>query len=509
MSAPGTVACPENVSDETLAIWRDGFLGVAGERLQAHIPTCASCQQRMTALESLGAALRRQRVPEPDPALWRRIETLMASGSARVGNSTHRFTASALWGAIGAAAAVLLIIAGFLSLFSTAHLPGAVSTTPTLTTPTPTAPQPTSSPTSALDWQAGSVPPFYASQQQRPSIAVAPSDGQIAYTCVLTPVTGGTRPAIWRTDDRAATWARVGALPITRNDLVECTLLLDEGEPAIAVASVSYGAFYAGAPDHIDHFATYDHGVNWQPVTDADGTSYQKLITYQKIKFALRDTAPPGKPDDIRLATSVDNMASWQRIDKPLISRGLLVTDFWLDSASGALIAMVGNVNSGNFPLQFWRSNDRGASWTMIADQQANLGMAGGGFARPTGSWSLCAITPADLPPLTVRCTTDGGQTWSRFQRSIRTIPGSALWQLMFKRDDGSFLVGIEDTAGVMTILRLDPAAGKWTTLGQILATPLSYAPTASGGAGVLWAIPSGGSSGAWQTDLQTATIPG
>jgi hypothetical protein len=82
------------------------------------------------------------------------------------------------------------------------------------------------------------------------------------------------------------------------------------------------------------------------------------------------------------------------------------------------------------------------------------------------------------------------------------------VWPLLFKRDDGAFLFGVEDLTGMMTLLRLDPVAGTWTTVGKFLAANLSYAPSASGGAGVLWAIPTGGSPGAWQTTLQTTTVP-
>lgn len=516
MSAAGTPVCAAAISDETLAFWRDGFLGDAGaaQRLDAHTPTCACCQQRLAAMESFGAAVRRQRIPAPDPLLWRRLEARMVGGSGRAsllfGMNARTFTVGAMVSAIGAVAAVVLIAVSFLTLFSTVRPPGAPSDIFTRQASATATAKP------SLDWRAGSLPADFATQLQQPTLAVAPSDGRIAYTCLLTPVSGGTRPAIWRTDDRAATWTRVGALPITRSDLLRCDLLLDEGEPAIAVASVSYGAFYAGAPDHIAHFATYDRGATWTPVADAEVTYYQKLITRQKIKFALRDIAPRDRPDDVRLATSVDNMQSWQRIDKPLLAHGLVVSDFWLDDVTDAIVAMVRPANSGNFPLQFWRSDDQGASWTMIADQQADLGVASGGFARPTGSWSLCAITPVDISaPLTVLCTADGGQTWNRFHRTTQMMsPGdlsdelrALVWQVVFKRDDGRFIIAVMDSERAMTLLLLDPVSGTWTALGQTATALLRYAPNAPGGAGILWAIPYGGKPGSWQTNLQTATV--
>ncbi len=521
MNTAGTPVCAEAIGDETLAFWRDGFLRDAGtaRRLDAHTPGCASCQRRLAALESFGAAVRRQRIPDPDPLLWRRLEARMAGGPGRasllLGMNARMFTVGAMLSAIGAVAAVVLIAVSFLTLFSTVRPPGAPSDI--FTRQASASPTAAPSLTSSLDWRAGSLPADFATQPQQPSLVVAPSDGHIAYTCLLTPVSGGTRPAVWRTDDRAATWTRVGALPITRSDLVRCDLLLDEGEPAIAVASVSYGAFYAGAPDHIAHFATYDRGAIWTSVADAEVTYYQKLITRQKIKFALRDIAPRDRPDDVRLATSVDNMQSWQRIDKPLLAHGLVVSDFWLDDVTGALVAMVRPANSGNFPLTFWRSTDQGATWSALADQQADLGVASGGFARPTGSWSLCAITPADASaPLTVRCTADGGQTWSRLHRATQMMsPGdlpdelrALVWQVVFKRDDGKFIVAVMDSERAMTLLLLDPISGTWTALGQTATALLRYAPNDAGGAGILWAIPVGGNPGSWQMNLQTVTVP-
>jgi hypothetical protein len=438
----------------------------------------------------------------------------MAGGSSRAsllfGMNARMFTAGAMVSAIGAVAAVVLIAVSFLTLFSSIRPPGAPSDIFTRQASATAAP----SLTPPLDWRAGSLPADFATQPQQPSLVVAPSDGRIAYTCLLTPVSGGRRPAVWRTDDRAATWTRVGALPITRNDLLRCDLLLDEGEPAIAVASVSYGAFFAGTPDHIAHFATYDRGATWQPVAAAEGTYYQKLVTRQKIKFALRDIELRDQPDqDLRLATSVDNMVSWQRIDTPLRARGLQVNDFWLDDVTGALIVLTGSANAST-PLQFWRSTDQGASWTLLSDVLGNLGAYADGFARQTGNWSFCAITPG-ARPLSGTCTTDG-KTWKSFHRptpevSVSVLPDDTrglVEQIEFKRDDGAFVIGVMDTDRTMNVLRFDPASGTWMTLGRTAMALLRYAPNASGGAGILWAIPTGGKPGSWQTNVQTATVP-
>src|SRR5690349_23693511 len=99
MSAAGTPVCAEAIGDETLAFWRDGFLrdAATARRLEAHTPGCASCQRRLAAMESFGAVVRRQRIPDPDPLLWLRLEARMASGPGRAsllfGMNARTFTA--------------------------------------------------------------------------------------------------------------------------------------------------------------------------------------------------------------------------------------------------------------------------------------------------------------------------------------------------------------------------------------------------------------------------------
>jgi hypothetical protein len=105
---------------------------------------------------------------------------------------------------------------------------------------------------------------------------------------------------------------------------------------------------------------------------------------------------------------------------------------------------------------------------------------------------------------------------WSSFHRPTPEISGSILpddtrglvEQMVFKRDDGAFVIGVMDTDHTMNVLRFDPVNGTWATLGRTTAADLSYAPNASGGAGILWAIPYGGKSGSWGATVQTTTVP-
>jgi hypothetical protein len=220
------------------------------------------------------------------------------------------------------------------------------------------------------------------------------------------------------------------------------------------------------------------------------------------------------KPDDLRLTTSVDNMVSWQRIDAQLIARGLHVNDFWLDGATGALIALTGSTKAGA-PLQFWHSSDQGANWTLLSNLPDSLGAYTGGFARQSGVWSFCATTRPGAQPRTENCAT-GGATWGAFYRPTPEISYSILpddlrglvEQMEFKRDDDALVIGVMDTVHTMNVLRFDPVAGTWTTLGRSEMALLRYAPSASGGEGILWAFPIGGKPGAWQANLQTTTVP-
>jgi hypothetical protein len=121
---------------------------------------------------------------------------------------------------------------------------------------------------------------------------------------------------------------------------------------------------------------------------------------------------------------------------------------------------------------------------------------------------------PDDQPPLTARCVTDDGKTWSRYRRPISQISAAALpdelrhliWQVVFMPNDGAFILSVMGADRVMTLLRLDPVAGTWETLGQTSAALLRYATDAHTGEGVLWAISVGGSPGAWQSTVRIAT---
>lgn len=118
MSISPTQRCPIGISDETLSAWRDAALDAREtERLRIHAAECSSCRARLDEYETLGAALRSERAPEPDERLWIELSERISGG--RQSSQWHvpiYSTPRRVFGGIGAVAAVLLLALGFAAL---------------------------------------------------------------------------------------------------------------------------------------------------------------------------------------------------------------------------------------------------------------------------------------------------------------------------------------------------------------------------------------------------------
>src|SRR6185437_5769653 len=166
MSAPTIPICPLGLTADDLSAWRDHALKATDERrITSHTGGCPACQRTIAAHAALAAALQAEQPPAPDPRNWSRLharingERLARTPSPLAARHTPRH---AIWGGLGAAAAVLLISALFISLFeqqaqrrgATSQHKSVVATPPALTAVPPTAP--IAGPT--LDWQTHMAP---------------------------------------------------------------------------------------------------------------------------------------------------------------------------------------------------------------------------------------------------------------------------------------------------------------------------------------------------------------
>jgi hypothetical protein len=133
--------CSQHVSLETLSALRDDALSADEARhLQAHIPTCAACQNRLAGFARVAHTLHAQRDLEVDPHFWRELQPHLTSRRA---SGTARRT-TLLSGS--AAAIVVLALAVVFAQVVRMH-PGAVSSTGTSTSSTSPSPTPGGKPT--------------------------------------------------------------------------------------------------------------------------------------------------------------------------------------------------------------------------------------------------------------------------------------------------------------------------------------------------------------------------
>ncbi|HET9110218.1 MAG TPA: zf-HC2 domain-containing protein, partial [Ktedonobacterales bacterium] len=122
MSAFTTPTCPIGLSSDDLSAWRDHALAPEDERRIAdHIGSCPACLRTVAAHEALVTALRTEQSPAPDPRNWPQLQARITSANGQrraIRRSATRHTQRhALWGSLGAVAAVLLISALFFRLF--------------------------------------------------------------------------------------------------------------------------------------------------------------------------------------------------------------------------------------------------------------------------------------------------------------------------------------------------------------------------------------------------------
>ncbi len=222
MSIETAPACVLGLTHEALSALRDGLLSVTEhERLQGHVASCSTCEARLADFDAIAAELRRQHVPEPDARLWAAVRSA-ATQPRRAALPPQlpqlpQVPPKQVWGALGAVAAILLVVVGFARLLSSMNAHPTATPTPT-TVPNPTV-TPTPLPAYSLSWQPGTAPIRLVREVSPPVLAPSPTDGRVAYLCGADwpPNTTDVQPQVWVTTDRAAHWTLVTTIPLRRH----------------------------------------------------------------------------------------------------------------------------------------------------------------------------------------------------------------------------------------------------------------------------------------------------
>jgi hypothetical protein len=489
--------CEHGIPVHTLSEWRDGDLPAdeAG-RIATHVAGCPASQARLAEYDALIQALRAQPVPPTDDRVWQavRAHVRRPRGGIRMRITSAR---SRMLSSLGGIAAVLALLVGFALVLT--HGP---ATRPSVLT------RPTATPLRSVvnGWNRIPLPAGFT--LSFPTLAIAPSDGNTAYTCVVaeganqTPRPGISANQFWATHDRGAHWKRMTDPP--GDPVNQCSLQVDALNSAIVVAwgrSIPlYSTPPAGTPPALmanggGQFAavTFDGGASWQqPTGDADPGGTRLLATSNGVTYAIRCCYSQPASDE-RLMVSRDKMASWKPIDAAIVAAGQGVDTFYLRPDTGALLAVAFDVTT--LDRHLWQSTDGGAHWSELPSPATSFADSYVVQQPIAGQpWHLCAVTFKPLhdvntspgPPTGIVCSTDGGHHWASRPMPNASSAGFALIGITNAGD----LLAQDNAASADALYRLPAGSTQWQTFDTAPGSGPAVTFIAGPGAGVLWVVP-------------------
>jgi hypothetical protein len=500
MNLENLPVCEHGIPAHAVSAWRDGDQPASeAERVAAHLAECPSSQARVAEYDALTQVLRAQREPLADDRLWRavrmRINQTGTGTPAPTGSTPRR-----LIGSLATLAAVLALLLSFALLLG--H--GLASHRTVSTTEQATATS-TTLVTSVPGWSRATIPSGFT--LSGPSLAIAPSDGNIAYACVTaedanqSPRPGLRTNQIWVTHDRGAHWHRMTDPP--GPPVNQCFLQVDSLNPAIVEAwgrSIPlYSTAPAGTPPTLmanggGEFSaiTFNGGVNWQQPTNDPASGAGGSATSGGTTYAVR-CCYAGPSSNEQLLVSRDGMRSWTPVDAAIVTASEGVQAFSYRPDTGELLAQVYNVNTLDGSL--WESGDGGAHWSELPIPAINYYDVYVTQQPVHGqSWHLCVETYKNVPgagaypgpPTGIVCSEDGGHHWTSRPLPAATGTGFTLLGITNNGD----LLAESGGSGADRLYRLPAGSDQWQNFDTPPGTNVSTTFVPSPSAGVLWAVP-------------------
>lgn len=341
-------------------------------------------------------------------------------------------------------------------------------------------PTPTLAPAHPLAWQPFVFPGAVRSAGPGAVLALAPGDANTIYACNNPGSATSMVYQIWVSHDAGVHWRHVSDLPIGQPG--GCSLIVDAAQPSTAVATIYWYAPGASPFDRNSRsFATMDGGATWQTLSDQQ--DFAQLATFQGRSYALLLPGTNQQAASWRLAVSTDGLRSWQTIDDDLNRAGQTVGAFWLDSATGAILAdtFAGSAHA------LWKTEDGGQHWTALSDPGISPNQIAVQWPAFGEAWHICAgqqlLDRPDLSHNLLVCSTDGGSTWRRRPALDITVscatclkgnPFTSIseMRLVTIAADGSLLAiagsGYDESGEVYSLYRLSTGASQWQPLGQV-----------------------------------------
>lgn len=490
--------CPAGVTAEQLSTWRArGLEGDEAERLAAHVPACPICQAQLAAYDEIGAQLRAQPVPAADEQLWEELEPRLAMGSFGWRNlpvlvaartalqsawrersmaGSQRVSApvatdharparpsrpSRALGAVALAAAVLLVIVGFATVLRERGAP------PPLT----------------LSWRQLTLP-TEANAQLLDLTSFSSNIGPGAYVCLLAGGTGSNQAVhVYVTRDAGTHWTRGGDVPVEHTEISDCNILVDDLNPDIAEATVSWnGVPVVPPPGPVTEasFVTTDGGAAWRPLSGMpDGFVFVQFATWHGVTY--------GVAGEVHLYVSRDGLKTWQPVPVPPHNATTHTMQLWVRPDSGELLASLHDFEHDQESV--WLSDDGGQHWSQMMTPRELLFQVQPPIAGQP--WRLCGMhyVVGQDPEDTLDCSWDGGRSWANYP-----VPTQLAGMWIAGITPSGDLIAESNHSGHSVVYRLASGSTQWQPLNlPPLAAPtvgtavfaVSYLPRRNGGA--LW----------------------
>ncbi len=259
------------------------------------------------------------------------------------------------------------------------------------------------------------TPPLEALPAQEPcpyggSFAMNPDDPAMVYA-------GSCNQGIWKTEDCGATWVHVntGANGDVLDSGRQWTFAIDPSDPQILYTNSGYGTLSNGA------WKSTDGAVSWTQLWPPEDPDLNGIVEYDFVASVVMDPSDPehiivtfhatcaAPHSEACFAESEDGGATFRIVDGRAEWAGgegqfayfLEARDTWL----------WGSQSNG-----LWRTDDAGASWVAVTDDQAQGHGAGQLYRAADGTFYL--------PVLAGILRSPDGITWTTVENSGNVMSG-------------------------------------------------------------------------------------
>jgi hypothetical protein len=365
-------------------------------------------------------------------------------------------------------------------------------------------------------WSATPAPPGFLLFAATSSLAVAASDGNVAYACMPRRllVTGSSSSppsaspiAVWSTRDRGRTWQSAADLPSVAFVPARCGVEIDRTTSKTATVTVV-------APTVLPHhqlaqtvqLITKDGGNTWSILDIPGSDGVYQLASRSDVTYALYCArldlvgCSDGLNSYVGVAISRDGTKTWQPITQAIQAQGHALDEFWIGQSTGELYAETLDPTV----VLLWHTNDNGAHWITLNSPPTGLSAdISATIVTQSHLFLICGIGTSTATAVTPICSDDDGRSW-HVRPTFQPLPQATLSpfdgtptprhpgevDLVDLTQSGDLL--LEETLTSHDVLyRLALDGSGWQHLGDVPGGQATHAFLAQGSrAGILWALP-------------------